>query len=326
MNKLFAALTLVALALSSCIKENDSYKDLLPVQPGQYIYSYVMTQDRIAMQAANAGMRVAVLAAEVAKQRAEAETESEAEALTVTTVKYNDRTVLSRLFNSTTKIEEVEQGYLLTFDKNYPMPDNFYLGGSLLVRTEGSPELAEGVTWTVEMQSDFKLYSYSSSSYGGETQINMYGGTTTLTGNADGSYTIQISNIAAAVEGSEWGSSSWSTSPSGFTVRPEDDDVTLAYSSCTGKGFRVDGSASGYSIYSNISGTSPLSMSYTVTDGLFYGLQIVSGTQECEFTSPLDYDVSAYPASMVRYVYAFDEANYRYSFRIYYNGNVYPKD
>ena len=57
MNRIFATLTLAALALSSCIKENDSYKDLLPVQPGQYIYSYVTTQDRVAMQAANAGMR-----------------------------------------------------------------------------------------------------------------------------------------------------------------------------------------------------------------------------------------------------------------------------
>lgn len=327
MNKLFAALTLVALGLSSCLKEDDTYKDLLPVQPGQYIYSYVTTQDRVAMQAANAGMRVAILAAEVAKQRAEAESESDADALTVSTVKYNDRTVLSRLFNSTTKIEEVEQGYLLTFDKNYPMPDEFYLEGSLLVRTDGSPELTEGVTWTVEMQDDFKLYSYPSySSYGGETRIDMYGGTTTITGNADGSCVIRVSNLAAAVDGSEWGSSDWSTSPSGFTVRPADEDVTLAYSSCAGKAFQVEGSASGYSIYGNITGTSPLSMSYSVTDGIYYGLQIVSGTQVCEFTSPLDYDVAAYPASEVRYVYAFDEASYKYSFRIYYNGYVYPKD
>ena len=77
MNRIFATLTLAALALSSCIKENDSYKDLLPVQPGMNIYSYVTTQDRVAMQAANAGMRVAVLAAEVAKQRGNAEEEAE---------------------------------------------------------------------------------------------------------------------------------------------------------------------------------------------------------------------------------------------------------
>lgn len=320
MNRIFATLTLAALALSSCIKENDSYKDLLPVQPGQYIYSYVTTQDRVAMQAANAGMRVAVLAAEVAKQRGNAE--EEAEEVTVANVKYNNRSVLSLLFNSGTKIEEVEQGYKLTFNKSYQMPDGFYLEGSLLVETGDKPELADGAVWSVVMQSDFKLYS---SSYSGETQINMNGGSTRIADNGDGSYTIQISNIAAAIEGSSSGASDWS-SMTGFTVRPSDDEVTLAYSSCVGKAFEVNGSASGYSIYSNMYGSSPLQMSYSVTDGLYIGTQIVSGTQECEFSSPFDYDTSAYPAPDVRYVYSFDEASRRYSFRIYYNGYVYPKD
>ena len=172
------------------------------------------------------------------------------------------------------------------------------------------------------MQSDFKLYS---SSYSGETQINMNGGSTRIADNGDGSYTIQISNIAAAIEGSSSGASDWS-SMTGFTVRPSDDEVTLAYSSCVGKAFEVNGSASGYSIYSNMYGSSPLQMSYSVTDGLYIGTQIVSGTQECEFSSPFDYDTSAYPAPDVRYVYSFDEASRRYSFRIYYNGYVYPKD
>ena len=320
MNRIFATLTLAALALSSCIKENDSYKDLLPVQPGQYIYSYVTTQDRVAMQAANAGMRVAVLAAEVAKQRGNAE--EEAEEVTVANVKYNNRSVLSLLFNSGTKIEEVEQGYKLTFNKSYQMPDGFYLEGSLMIETGGKPELADGAVWSVVMQSDFKLYS---SSYSGETQINMNGGSTRIEANGDGSYTIQISNIAASIEGSSSGSSDWS-SMTGFTVRPSDDEVTLAYSSCVGKAFEVNGSASGYSIYSNMYGSSPLQMSYRVSDGLYIGMQIVSGTQECEFSSPFDYDTSAYPAPDVRYVYSFDEASRRYSFRIYYNGYVYPKD
>lgn len=320
MNRIFATLTLAALALSSCIKENDSYKDLLPVQPGQYIYSYVTTQDRVAMQAANAGMRVAVLAAEVAKQRGNAE--EGAEEVTVANVKYNNRSVLSLLFNSGTKIEEVEQGYKLTFNKSDQMPDGFYLEGSLLVETGDKPELADGAVWSVVMQSDFKLYS---SSYSGETQINMNGGSTRIADNGDGSYTIQISNIAAAIEGSSSGASDWS-SMTGFTVRPSDDEVTLAYSSCVGKAFEVNGSASGYSIYSNMYGSSPLQMSYSVTDGLYIGTQIVSGTQECEFSSPFDYDTSAYPAPDVRYVYSFDEASRRYSFRIYYNGYVYPKD
>lgn len=321
MNRIFATLTLAALALSSCIKENDSYKDLLPVQPGQYIYSYVTTQDRVAMQAANAGMRVAILAAEVAEQRRNAE--EGAEEITVENVKNsNGQSILGLLFNSVTKIEEVETGYKLTFNKNYQMPDGFYLEGSLLIETGGKPELADGAVWNVVMQPDFKLYS---SSYSGETQINMNGGSTRIEANGDGSYTIQISNIAASIEGSSSGSSDWS-SMTGFTIRPADEEVTLAYSSCVGQPFEVNGSASGYSIYKNMYSSSPLQMSYSVTDGLYIGTQIVSGTQECEFSSPFDYDTSAYPAPDVRYVYSFDEASRRYSFKIYYNGYVYPKD
>lgn len=314
MKRIFATLMLAALALSSCVKENDSYKDWLPVQPGQYIYTYVMTQDRVAMQAANAGMRVAVMAAEVAKQRAAGEDE-----VTIGTVKYNGRPLLSALFNSGTKIEETDDGYMLTFSKDYLMPDGFHLEGSLLVRTGGAAELANGAEWSVEMQPDFKLYS--DSAYGSvQSQVNMYGGTTTLTDNQDGSYTIRLSGIAAEVDGSDVGSSNWSTSDEGFVLRPEDEKVTLAYSSCHGETFRINGSASGLSIYANMSESRPLSMSYTVTDGLFVGLRIIGGTQECEFTSTSDYDTTGYPAPDVRVEWTNGQS------RIFYNGNVYPKE
>lgn len=305
---------LAALALSSCVKENDSYKDWLPVQPGQYIYTYVMTQDRVAMQAADAGMRVAVMAAEVAKQRAAGDDE-----VTVATVKYNNQLLLSALFNSGTKIAETADGYMLTFSKEYLMPDGFHLEGSLLVRTGGAAELANGAEWSVEMQSDFKLYS--DSAYGSvQSQVNMYGGTTTLKDNQDGSWTIRLSGIAAEVDGSNIGSSYWSTSDEGFVIRPEDEDVTLAYSSCHGETFVVNGSASGLSIYANMSSSRPLSMSYTVTDGLFVGLQIIGGTQECGFTSTADYDTTVYPAPDVRVEWTNAQS------RIFYNGNVYPKE
>lgn len=314
MKRIFATLMLAALALSSCVKENDSYKDWLPVQPGQYIYTYVMTQDRVAMQAADAGMRVAVMAAEVAKQRAAGDDE-----VTVATVKYNNQLLLSALFNSGTKIEQTADGYMLTFSKEYLMPDGFHLEGSLLVRTGGAAELANGAEWSVEMQSGFKLYS--DSAYGSvQSQVNMYGGTTTLKDNQDGSWTIRLSGIAAEVDGSDIGSSYWSTSDEGFVIRPEDEDVTLAYSSCHGETFVVNGSASGLSIYANMSGSRPLSMSYTVTDGLFVGLQIIGGTQECGFTSISDYDTTVYPAPDVRVEWTNAQS------RIFYNGNVYPKE
>lgn len=311
MNRIFAMLTLGALALSSCVKENDSYKDLLPVQPGMNIYNCAATQNRVAMQAANAGMRVAIMAAEVAKQRAEGDEE-----VTVETVKSNNVLLYKTLFNSSTEIETVEEGYMLTFNKNYPMPDAFYLEGSLLIRTNGAPELTEGATWNVEMQDDFKLYSYSS--YGGsESQVNMEGGTTTITANAGGSYTIGITGIAASVENGKSGASNWSGS---FVVRPADEDVTLAYSSCKGKTFDIEGSASGATLYANIYSTEPIDMSYRISEGQYVRLQIVNGTEEAEFTDLLDYDTSSYPASDVRCVWINGQ------YRIYYNGYVYPKE
>ena len=68
MNKLFATIVLAAFALSGCIKEDDSYKELLPLQPGMNIYNMTMTQNAVAMQPANAGIRLALLLAEAAKQ------------------------------------------------------------------------------------------------------------------------------------------------------------------------------------------------------------------------------------------------------------------
>ena len=69
MNKLFATIVLAAFALSGCIKEDDSYKELLPLQPGMNIYNMTMTQNAVAMQPANAGIRLALLLAEAAKQK-----------------------------------------------------------------------------------------------------------------------------------------------------------------------------------------------------------------------------------------------------------------
>ena len=307
---------LAALTLSGCIKENDSYKELQQVYPGMNIYSLACTQNRIAMLPANAGMRVAILAAEVAKQQDEA-AEGAGE-VTVADVKYNNQSVLSALFGNNTEIEEVADGYELTFDKSDRMSDGFYWEGTLLIETGGAPQLTEGAVWNITLQPGFKLYNYSA--YTGEEQVNMEGGTTSIIGNQDGSCTIRLSGIAVSVEGNKSGASSWSTSLNGFVVRPSGEDVTLAYSSCKGKTFDVSGSASGPSLYANGSGTSPLSMSYSVEEGVFLGLQIINGTEECEFTSLFDYDMSAYPDPSVRYVWTSGQS------RIYYNGYVYPEE
>ena len=57
MNKLIATIALAALAFTSCIKENDTWKEMLPVQPGMYIYQLATDQDKLAMRPANAALR-----------------------------------------------------------------------------------------------------------------------------------------------------------------------------------------------------------------------------------------------------------------------------
>ena len=59
MNKLIATIALAALAFTSCIKENDTWKEMLPVQPGMYIYQLATDQDKLAMRPANAALRLA---------------------------------------------------------------------------------------------------------------------------------------------------------------------------------------------------------------------------------------------------------------------------
>ena len=54
MNKLIATIALAALAFTSCIKENDTWKEMLPVQPGMYLYKLATDQAKLAMPPAYA--------------------------------------------------------------------------------------------------------------------------------------------------------------------------------------------------------------------------------------------------------------------------------
>lgn len=318
MNKLFATIALAALAFTSCIKENDSYKDLLPVQPGISIYQLTMNQNTLAMQPANAGMRLAILLAEADKQGldlAEADLKN---------VKVESTLVQEALFGSGTKITRQADGnYLITYNEDSRLPGGIYMSGSILVKTNGSVVLIEAITnaWTVEMQ-DLKLYATDQNGYR-QTYL-LEDGQTSLRPNGDGSYSIDVVGFRAQMKlvNSEVTApySSWSGN---FTLTA--DDSSLAYSLCAGKNFKVFGSASGPTIYSTTLADG-VGMGYELKNGIYRGLVIVSGTQECRFTSYFDYDTIKYPASSVRYEWTFNEAANTYSYKIYYNNYVYPKD
>ena len=319
MNKIFATIVLAAFALSSCIKEDDSYKELLPLRPGMNIYSMTMTQSAVAMQPANAGIRLAMLLAEAAKQYPDEKLEDVD--LTELKIEGNSNSVLSLLFTAGTKIERLPDGdYKITYNGDYQQYDGFFLKGSMLVKTNGAEQLKDaqgGKMWEVEIQEGLTLSARSD--IGSPTVVNMEGGSTRLY--YDGSsYAISLSGISASFENASV-SSSWRGD---FSLSGE--DAGLAYSACKGKDFEVSGDASGASIYVG-SDNSNLRLSYYLSSGsLFRSGQIIEGTQECSFES-YNYDLSAYPSPDVKYVWSNNGANplglYQ---KIYYNGYVYPKD
>lgn len=320
MNKLFATIALAALAFTSCIKEDNSWKERQPVLPGISIYETTMSQNTLAMQPANAGMRLAILLAEADKQGldlAEADLKN---------VKVESTLVQEALFGSGTKITRQTDGnYLITYNEDSRLPGGIYMSGSILVKTNGSVVLIEAITnaWTVEMQ-DLKLYATDVNGYR-QTYL-LEDGQTSLRPNGDGSYSINVMGFRAQMKlvNSEVSApySSWSGN---FTLTAE--DSSLAYSLCAGKNFKVFGSASGPTIYSTAqSGGDGVGMGYELENGIYRGLVIVSGTQECRFTSYFEYDTTQFPASSVRYEWTFNEAANTYSYKIYYNNYVYPKD
>lgn len=313
MNKLFATIALAALAFTSCIKEDSTYKDMLPIQPGRSIYQLTMNQNTIAMRPANAALRLAMLLAEADKQELDLATAE------LDKVKVGNTTVQSDLFGSLTKIERQGDDYLITYSENSMLPDGLYMKGSVLVKTGGAKLLIDApynAPWVVEMK-DLKVIAYADQ---GTTQtFNLNSGRTTLYYEEGGLYMIDVEAFQANIDNVD-ASSNWSGN---FNLRAE--DSSLAYSTCSGKDFKIEGEASGPTVYSSET-TKSVGMSYELENGVFRGTQILSGTQICSFTSYFEYDTAAYPSSTVTYEWTYDSAANRIYQKIYYNGYVYPKD
>lgn len=313
MNKLFATIALAALAFTSCIKEDSTYKDMLPVQPGRNIYQLTMNQNTITMRPANAAIRLAILLAEADKQGLDLAT------VELDKIKVGNALVQNNLFGSLTKIERQGDDYLITYSENAVLPDGLYMKGSVLVKTGGAKLLNEAQhnsPWEVEMK-DLKVLAYSEN---GTTQtFHLTSGRTTLYYEEGGLYMIDVQAFQANIDNVE-ASSNWNGN---FNLRAE--DSSLAYSLCSGKDFKIEGEASGPTVYSSEM-TKSVGMSYELEDGVFRGTQIISGTQVCGFTSYFEYDTAAYPASTVTYEWTYDSTANRIYQKIYYNGYVYPKD
>lgn len=318
MNKLFATIALAALAFTSCIKENNTWKEMRPVQPGIIIHSLTTNQDKLAMRPANAALRLAMLLAEAEKQGEDVLSADLKEIV----AKKGDASVKvwETLFGAQTKLTRQGEDYLITYSDEAQLPDGFFMTGSVLVKTNGAKLLNESsysAPWTVEIQDGLKMIAYSDT--GIRQEFNFDSGATTLYFDGDDSYTIEASSFSMHIKDVDV-YSNWNGR---YTLRAE--DSSLAYSLCTGKDFKVDGSASGPTVYS-LDQSQSTGMSYELTNGVYRGMQIISGTQECRFTSYLEYDTTAFPASTVTYEWSYDSSSNTIYQKIYYDGYVYPKD
>lgn len=164
---LFVAAVAMSLVFSGCMKEDDTYKKLKPVQPGLNIYTGAMNQNIVSMQQANFGLRLAMLVAEADKQQ---------KTIDEVTVG-SSNTLLKRQLLGNAKVETTANGYKITFDADYADLDTYVRKGTLLINTNETALLkdaTESKPWTVTFEDKLTM-GYS----GGDMQA------ITLTGRSD---------------------------------------------------------------------------------------------------------------------------------------------
>lgn len=166
---LFVAAVAMSLVFSGCMKEDDTYKKLKPVQPGLNIYTGAMNQNIVSMQQANFGLRLAMLVAEADKQQ---------KTIDEVTVG-SSNTLLKRQLLGNAKVETTANGYKITFDADYADLDTYVRKGTLLINTNETALLkdaTENKPWTVTFEDKLTM-GYS----GGDMQaITLTGGLTKL--------------------------------------------------------------------------------------------------------------------------------------------------
>lgn len=306
----FALAAAAALSMGGCIKSNDTWGEMQSVMPGVTIYQMAMNQNVISMLPANTGLRVAMLVSEALYQ------DPDYDLTNLSQLTSSNRYVLSALFNSMTRVEPVDGvGYRVTFSDGAEQAFGLILSGSMLVRTNGLTSLADGGLWTVEMQD--VTVSTTSSSSSQSTRLLLEGGTTSLTCDGNGTFTVDARNFRTHFEGA----SVYSNWTGHFIVKAP--DASLTYAGCNGETFDVTGSASGPTMYTaDELFSTPLTVDYTLDEGVYSGMQIVEGTQTCRLPNVSEYSPTTFPSPSV--VYEWTLSGNTYSYKITYNGSVYP--
>lgn len=279
---LFVAAVAMSLVFSGCMKEDDTYKKLKPVQPGLNIYTGAMNQNIVSMQQANFGLRLAMLVAEADKQQ---------KTIDEVTVG-SSNTLLKRQLLGNAKVETTANGYKITFDADYADLDTYVRKGTLLINTNETALLkdaTESKPWTVTFEDKLTM-GYS----GGDMQaITLTGGLTKLYFvESSGAYGIGLEAQQSYVGKTEELTSNWNGK---FTVKPE--NVNFTYTDCAGKKFMLNGTATGrtFNTYDGISATT---MSLRMTNGEYYSSSALYGGK-IEASLGDGYNPSLYPSKDV---------------------------
>ena len=296
---LFVAAVAMSLVFSGCMKEDDTYKKLKPVQPGLNIYTGAMNQNIVSMQQADFGMRLAMLVAEAAKQD-----KSIDEVMTG-----SSSTPLKKTLLGNAKVEATTTGYKITFDSNYADIDSYTRTGTLLVNTNGAALLSDAsASWDITFEDKLTM-GYS----GGDMQaITLTGGSTTLYNSGD-RYGIDLQNQSSYIGRTTELTSNWSGE---FSLKPENMDFT--YTNCAGKKFMLNGSAQG-TTFNTYDGTTATAMYFRITDGEYYSTsRLYGGKVEARLEGY--YNMSLYPSKDVTIEFSVEGTRLRQT--ISYNGYV----
>lgn len=313
MKKILFLLAAVSLTLTSCLKEDETYKRYQPVMPGMQIFDGAITQQRIASQPLDQMMRLAVLLAEADVQ------EKGIEDLPTMTVKDGEKTLIvqDQLFRRKTTISKTESGdYTLVLE---PESSGYYTSvGTITIKTNGVPLLENTDSehpWEVILPAGFIVRKSANYSPTGFQDVLLEG--KALIYRLGGFYSLQIQNMKAYVKETSSVYSDWNGL---FELTPPTGGESLAFSTCMNKKFKLDGVASGQTCIP-FNGQTGAEMSYEVKNGIYFGpLQCVDGTEIAQLTGYNDYDASSYPASKVEMIWKLSSDERSYSRTINYNG------
>lgn len=283
MKKILTLVALAALAFTSCVKEDETYKRLKPVLPGMNIYNGTMTMQRIATQPADMAVRLAILETEAYKQDPEAVNPD------LTKVKDGATNVFEKLFGKQATLTKTGNVYKLVF-KTDEITQFYMSKGEMTVNTGGLrlAETSETNPWTVSLGSDYGIVVTNSSGYNTleatAAMIKIYYQT--------GHYKIDIESFKANVKDAKI-QSNWNTR---MTFSPSK-GTSLAYSDVKGESFNVNVTTAEGPACVTFDGKSATKLSLQISNGVSDMMLLMrSGTAISKLTGENDYNASFYKA------------------------------